>query len=249
VSRRQPDEELHYQRMLYYLEDGLDRLPLEQQKDVYSFASNYCIQRIMTDHAEFRAELLGLYKRGIKTGLMYDRGEISECDYKNVVTIGSGNREFEWTERFIEENRERLPAARRDNAYALNKAKFLYSNKRLDEAARLLITVTDSDYVYHNARVLLEVQIAYDQQDQEYALNLLETFRLYVRRNRKMSTKDKRSYTNYVRFTKQLVNIKHQKGYIDKSLYEKKLADLHQTVKETKLLRERSWLLGESVSK
>lgn len=248
MSLRTPNIEMHYQRMLYYLDGGLDRLPLGQQKDVYGFANNYCIKRIMSGHPEFRGELLGLYKRGIATGLMYDRGAISEYDYKNVVTIGSGNGEFDWTERFIEENRERLPAERRDNAYALNKAKYLYSRKRLDEAAHLLATVTDSDHVYHLARVLLEVQIAYDQQDQEYALNLLETFRLYVRRNRKMSTKDKRSYTNYVRFTKQLVNIKHQKGFIEKAVYEKKLANLHETVGKMDLLVERSWLLRESAS-
>jgi len=247
MSMREPNAEEHYQRMLHYLDEGLDRLPLEQQKDVYGFANNYCIKRIMSGHAEFRGELLELYQRGISTGLMYDRGAISEYDYKNVVTIGSGNGEFEWTERFIENNRERLPARSRANAYALNKAKYLYSRKRLDEAAHLLATVTDSDHVYHLARVLLEVQIAYDQQDQEYALNLLDTFRLYVRRNRKMSTIDKRGYTNYVRFTKQLVNIKHQKGFIEKAVYRKKLTALHETVKDMELLVERNWLMRESV--
>ncbi len=246
MSLRDPDTSEHYERLLYYLKDGFERLPLEHQKDVYSFASNYCIQQIRSGHASYRGELMDLYRRGIDISIIYDRGEISEYDYKNIVTLGSANREFAWTERFIEENRDRLPPDKRDNAYALNKANFLYNLKRLDEAAKLLVTVTDSDIVYHLARVILEVRIAYEQEDQEYALNLLETFRLYVRRSRKMSTKDKRSYINYTRFTKQLVNLKHQQDYLHKATYAKKLAVLNETVKNADLVVERGWLLGES---
>lgn len=246
MSLRDPDNEAHYERLLYYLDDGFARLPLEQQKEVYSFASNYCIRRIRS-HPSYRSELMDLYRRGIDIGIIYDKGEISEYEYKNIVTLGSANKEFEWTERFIEENRERLPAAKRDNAYALNKANFLYALDRLDEAARLLARVTDSDIVYHLARVVLEIRIAYDQQDQEYALNLLETFRLYVRRSRKMSTKDKRSYINYTRFTKQLVNLKHQEEYLGKVTYAKRMEALAEAVQAADLVVERGWLLREAV--
>lgn len=247
MSLRDPDKEQHYERMLHYLNAGFERLPLDHQKDVYGFAGNYCIQRIRSGHADYRGELMDLYRRGIDIGIIYDKGEISEYDYKNIVTLGSANKEFEWTGHFIEENRERLPAAQRDNAYALNKANYLYALDRLDEAARLLVRVTDSDIVYHLARVVLEIRIAYDQQDQEYALNLLETFRLYVRRSRKMSTKDKRSYINYTRFTKQLVNLKHQEDYLDKGTYGKRMEGLAQSVKAADLVVERGWLLREAV--
>lgn len=246
MSLQEPDDYSHYARLLYYLGEGFPRLPLEHQRDVYSFASNYCIQRIRSGHAGYRSELMDLYRRGIDTGIIYIKGEISEYDYKNIVTLGSASQEFDWTGRFIEEHRERLPAAKRDNAYALNKANYLYALKRLDEAARLLVTVTDSDIVYHLARVVLEIRIAYDQEDQEYALNLLETFRLYVRRSRKMSTKDKRSYINYTRFTRQLVNLRAQHDFMDKAAYAKKMAALHQTVSEADILVERGWLLRET---
>jgi len=61
-----------------------------------------------------------------------------------------------------------------------------------------------------------------------------------------MSTKDKRSYINYTRFTKSLVNLKHQRDFIAKDAYHKKMAALHKTVAETELVVERNWLLGES---
>jgi hypothetical protein len=231
--------------MLYYLDDGFKNLPLRHQKDIYIFASNYCIARVRKESGYLK-ELMNLYRRVLENGIIYEKDEISEFDYKNIVTLGSATKEFDWTERFIEDNRDRLPAAKRDNAYALNKARFLYSLGRLEGAAQLLATVTDSDVVYHLARVILEVRIAYDQQDQEYALNLLETFRLYVRRNRKMSTKDKRSYINYTRFTKSLVNLKQQKDFMAKEAYSKKVGTLNTTVGEVEFLVERTWLLEES---
>ncbi|MBC6995735.1 hypothetical protein QWY85_18030 [Neolewinella lacunae] len=246
LSLREPDEVVHYERMRYYLDEGLDRLPPLQRKDLFGFASNYCIQRIMSGHSDYRMELFSLYQRGITTGIMYNKEEISEWDYKNIVTLGSANGEVEWTEHFIEKNRERLPESKRENAYALNKAQFLYSLKRLDEAAKLLIRVTDSDVTYHLARVLLEVRIAYDQEDHDYALNLLETFRLYVRRNKSISVRDKRSYLNYTRYSKQLVNLKRQLGFVDRNTYHKKMTALHQSILETDPLVARQWLVQES---
>jgi hypothetical protein len=61
-----------------------------------------------------------------------------------------------------------------------------------------------------------------------------------------MSGKDKRSYNNYLRFAKQLVNLKHLRDFTDKATYAKKMTALHQSITETELIVERSWLLGES---
>jgi hypothetical protein len=245
LSLREPDNISHYDRMLFYLDKSLDRLPHDHQKDLYGFASNYCIGRIMSGHADYRLKLFELYQRGLDTDIIYDQGEISEWDYKNIVTLGSATGEYDWTERFIEDNREKLPARERENAYALNKAQYLYTRKRYDEATSLLFTVSDSDVKIHLARVLLEIRIAYDQKNQEHALNILENLRLYVLRNRNVSTKDKKSYSNYVRFTKQLVNLKHQYNFMDKAVYHKKMAALKKLVVGTDLVVAKQWLVRE----
>lgn len=244
-SLREPDDVAHYDRMLFYLDESLDRLPDDHQRDLYGFASNYCIGRIMTGHAAYRRNLLELYRRGLSTGIIYTQGEIGEFDYKNIVTLGAALGEYEWTESFIEDNRERLPARERDNAYAYNKANYLYSRQRYDEASRLLFTVSDSDVKIHLSRVLLEVRIAYDQEDQESALNLLENLRLYVMRNRNVSTKDKKGYNNFIRYTKQLVNLKHQRGFMGKEAYGKKMTALREAVGEADSVYARAWLVRE----
>lgn len=244
-SLREPEEVSHYDRMLFYLDESVDRLPEGHQHDLYGFASNYCIGRIMTGHADYRRKLLELYRRGLTTGIIFTQGEIGEFDYKNIVTLGAALKEYDWTERFIEDNRERLPARERDNAYAYNKANYLYSRQRYDEAARLLFTVSDSDVKIHLSRVLLEVRIAYDQQDQESALNLLENLRLYVMRNRNVSTKDKKGYNYFIRYTKQLVNLKHQREFMSKDAYTKKMEALKTAVSEADSVYAKAWLMRE----
>lgn len=246
LSLKEPDNLGHYDRMLFYLDQSLDRLPHDHQKDLYGFSSNYCIGRIMSGHADYRLKLFELYQRGLSTGIIYDnKGEIDEFVYKNVVTLGTSLKEYDWTERFMEDNREKLPGRERDNAYALNKAQYLYSRKRYDEASRLLFTVSDSDVKVHLARVLLEVRIAYDQLDQESALNLLENLRLYVLRNRNVSTKDKKGYNNFIRFTKQLVNLKHQREFMGKDTYAKKMVALKEAVLGADSVYARAWLARE----
>lgn len=246
LSLKEPDDISHYDRMLFYLDESLERLPHDHRNDLYGFASNYCIGRIMSGHADYRLKLFELYQRGLATGIIYDnKGEIDEFVYKNVVTLGTSLQEYDWTECFMEDNRERLPARERDNAYALNKAQYFYARKRYDEASRLLFTVSDSDVIVHLARVLLEVRIAYDQHDQESALNLLENLRLYVLRNRNVSTKDKKGYNSFIRFTRQLVNLKHQREFMAKETYTKKMEALKQAVLDAESVYGKRWLMQE----
>lgn len=246
MSMRRPDETSHYQKIRHYLDEAFDSFPPEEQKNILEFASNYCISRLNAGDRSYLRELLEIYQRGLATETLYDNGIISEWNYKNIVTIGCGLGEYEWTETFMRENYPRLPEKRRENAYALNQAQYHYSRGQYDEAGKYLRDVADADVKYHLARVLLEVRIAYDQKETNYLISLLESLRIYVRRNSKMSTRDKRDYSNYIRFTKQLATLKHQREYLASKQYDSKLASLRQKISDTERLVARSWLLTES---
>lgn len=246
MSMRDGENPIHYQKLRYFLNEKLDYFSKPEQQDLYKFANNYCILRIRKGDRKFPREYFQLVRRGIDTELVYQKGQISEWDYKNFVTLGSKLGEYEWTEDFLESHYERLPVDKRDNAYALNKAQYLYSRGRYDEAGDLLLKVTDSDVKYHLARVQLEVRIAYEQRETTYLLNQLETFRLYILRQKKISVNDKRSYTNYSRFAKQLASLKLQAEFFDKETLNKKLSGLHQKISDTSMLVDREWLLKES---
>ncbi len=246
MSLRAPEEQQHYARMRYYLNEAFESFPHSEQRDIFAFANNYCITRIMKGDPDYRRELLELYQRGLNTKIIFDKGIISEWDYKNIVTLGCDLKAYEWTAQFIEDNYAYLPENRRNNAYALNKAQYFYARGLYQEAGELLRQVADSDVKYHLARVLLEVRIAYDQKETNYLLNQLDTFRLYVRRHRKINTSDKRKYINYTRFAKQLTILRHQEAFMSRKELTQKLESLHQKINTTPQLVGRDWLLQES---
>ncbi|MEM6394709.1 MAG: hypothetical protein AAF741_00075 [Bacteroidota bacterium] len=246
MSMRDGENPIHYKKLSYFLNQELDKFSKLEQQELYLFANNYCILRIRKGDPKFPREYFELVRRGIDTGLVYRKGQISEWNYKNFVTLGSKLGEYEWTEDFLESHYDRLPVDKRDNAYALNKAQYLYSRGRYDEAGDLLLKVTDNDVKYHLARVQLEVRIAYEQRETTYLLNQLETFRLYILRQKKISVNDKRSYTNYSRFAKQLASLKLQSEFFDKETLNRKLSGLHKKISDTNMLVDREWLLKES---
>jgi hypothetical protein len=246
MSLREPEEVAHYEKMRYYMNESFDSFPLNEQRDIFTFANNYCISRINAGDKSFIRELFELYRRGLNNEIIFENGILSEWNYKNIVTLGCSSGEYEWTENFIEKNYHRLPESQRDNAYALNKAQFFYSRGLYKEAGELLRQVEDSDVKYHLARVLLEVRIAYDQQETSYLLNQLETFRLYVQRHRKISPADKKRYINYARLSKQLATLRHQEEYMGKEQFSQKLQLLHKKIVDTPHTVGRSWLMQES---
>lgn len=243
----EPDQTEHYDYLRHYLNEGSGRLTEAQVRDAFTFATNYCIHRIrLGDRDPYLHELLRVYERGIATGALYKLGVMSEYDYKNITTVGIALREFDWVEDFLETQKHFISVTSRENAYAYNRANLLYHRGELDASARLLARVTDSDLTYHVNRIPLQVQIAFEQDDQEYALHLLENFRLFCLRNKKINAGHRREYINYTKLCKQLVNLRFQRGYVEREIYERKLADLHTAIKADSGSLGRTWLLRES---
>jgi hypothetical protein len=246
MSMRELDNPGHYYRLLELMDEHFDAFTPREQKDLFNFSCNYCIARTNRNDLTFLRELYNLYQRGLENGAIFDHGLLSEWNFKNIVSVGCTLEEFAETEQFIETYRERLPEDKREVAYALGMAQFHYRRKEYDQAGRYLRNVRHTDVKYHLGRVLLEVRIAYEQHDTNYLINILDTFRLYVLRQRKITTAEKKSYTNYVRFTKQLVLLKHQAEYIDDDKLRAKLDKLHRKIRDTEQLFGKDWLVQES---
>lgn len=245
-TMRQPDNADHYRRLRRLLDQELDFFAPSEQSDLFKFANNYCIIRINKGDDAYRRELFELYKLGLTSGLMLNNGVIEEWQYKNITSLGCAEREYEWTEDFLERYRGNLPPNKQENAYTFNKANFYFHRKMYDEAEDLLINVQFSDVVYHLSATLLRVRIYYEKQDTETLLNLLETFRLYIIRNRNISVNDKKSYTNFLRFAKKVALLRHQIHALGRRAINEQLQLLHEKIKTVEPMAGKDWLLRET---
>lgn len=248
MTLREQENEEHYLRLKQILAKEQDSLPAKEGRNLYTFAYNYCILRINGGYPEYQNELFQLYKQSLKNknGIMFDNGFLSEWDYKNITVLGCKLEEFEWTENFLQSFKDRIHPSRRENAYNFNLA-FLYYNKKMyNEALYALLLVQFTDVKYHLNTSFLLLRTYYALKDTEALLSLIETFRIYVMRNRKMTTDQKRGYTNFLRFAKKLVLLKHNASTFSKKTLDEKLTALYHKILNTDNVINRYWLIEES---
>jgi hypothetical protein len=234
-----------FQGLKNMLEENGESLGPVQQVDLYSFASNFCIRQINLGHDEFRRELFLLYKYGLNFNLIIENGMISEWHFKNITALGCSLKEYEWTENFIQTYKEMLPAHRRENAYNYNLAHLYYYTKRYSDAISVLLLVQFTDVKYHLNTSFLLLRTYFALKDTEALLSLIDTLRIYVMRNRKITTDQKRGYTNFLRFAKKLVLIRHQAAAYSRQTVEEKLQALAQKIEDTSNVINKYWLLEE----
>lgn len=234
----------HYQELKRMLNESFDHFSPEAKQDLYGFASNYCIRRSMTGDEDYKRELFGLYKRGLETKLLLSNGMITEYNYKNIATLGGNLREFDWTENFLQEYKMLLPVSKRDNVYNYNLAYLFYNKKQYKQVLSNLLHVQFTDVMYYLNSNFLMLRTYYALKDTEALLSLIETFRIFVMRNKKMSPTQRKEYTNFLRFAKKLVELKHH-GMYTRSVLEEKLKALRAKIETTDSVINRSWLLEE----
>lgn len=245
MSLRDDENPSYYQRLKTMLNETIDQFSKVEQEDLYGFSYNYCIRRINRGDQEYQSELFSLYQKGLESGILIQNGIITEWNYKNIATLGAKLGHFQWTEDFINQHKEHLPANQRENAYSYNLAYLYYTKKMYDEVLSNLLHVQYTDVKYHLSSSFLLLRTYYAMRDTEALLSLIETFRIYVLRNRQMTSDQKKGYINFLRLVKKLVLLKHDYTvHRGKDLVEQ-LDRLRLQILDTENVINRSWLVEE----
>ena len=245
MSLREEHDAAYYTEMKNMLVNYMDVMPRQDCSDLYTFAYNYCIRRINQGDSGYQDELFELYKKGLASGMLLKNNLLSEWDYKNIATLGCSLKAYEWTENFLRQYKDYIPAHQRENAYSYNLANYYYHQKMYDKTLQTLLHVQFTDVKYHLNSNFLLLRTYYALHDTEALLSLIETFRIYVIRNQKITTDQKRSYTNFVRFAKKLVQLRHNASTFSKKALREKLDALALKVESTENVINRIWLLEE----
>lgn len=246
MTLRNDENPAYYQVLKEMLAERYDSLSPVEQQDLYSFSYNYCIRKINQGHTDYQIELFNLYKQGLRSGILLNNGIIGEWNYKNITTLGCSLKEFAWTESFINTYKDHLPAHQRENAYSYNLANLYYNKEMYDEAISALLHVQFTDIKYHLNTTYLLLRTYYAKNDIEALLSLVDTFRVYILRNKKMTTEQKKGYTNFLRFTKRLALLKQSMSTYSKEEYQQKMKKLADKIRETKNVINQKWLLRET---
>ena len=242
----QENDESHYLHLKQLLAERFEELPPTTQIDLYRFANNYCIRKLNTGNNGYLEQLFDLYKQGLDKGLLIDNGFISEWDYKNIATLGCSLKAFEWTENFLEAFRDKLPENCRENAHAFNLANLFYHKKMYDKVRTTLLKVQFTDVKYHLNTAFLLLRTYFEESDTEALFNLLDTLRIYILRNRQITTEEKKGYNNFLNFARKLINYRLEDGlYQSKTSVPEKIKALRSKIENAGNVTHKNWLLEQ----
>ncbi|MCP4442997.1 MAG: hypothetical protein GY810_29175 [Aureispira sp.] len=218
------------------LQQHASLFPAEELRDIYLLAINFGIKRLNTGDENFAQELFELYQMGLEKDIFLEEGKFSRFTFKNIVTIGLKVDAFEWVQEFIHEFSPLLDLPYRADYQNYNLAKWHYARKDYKQAMQLLLDVRLSDRsIWMGARITL-LKIYYELQEISALEALLESFRIYIQRHKKdLSEYLQRSYLNFIKYSKKLLN----HNFHDR----KKTLQLIETIEKEQHLPERNWLL------
>lgn len=242
LALQDPEQEEHYDRLINYLNDNSGELDPDEARSMYEYAKNYCIKKINSGQSDYLNRLFEVYKSLIENRLIFQGNVISHWDYKNIVTVATRLKEYDYCYRFIEEQRDNLTPDQRENAYTYNLATYYYARQQYQQTMELLRDVEFTDVYYGIGGRTLLLKTYYEMNEMEAFFSMVDSFRLYLRRNKLISEYQHKVNSNLIRFTKKLAKLKYDRSMMSEKRFTKELKDLKAKVDTTREISNIGWL-------
>lgn len=207
LSYKDPHDRKHFDEIKKLITKHIHLFPEIEVAEILDSALNYCIKRMNLGDSEFVLEAFQLFQDWLPKGLLLVQGKLTPFHFKNIVTIGLRLSEFDWIENFIHQYSQFLDERHRENAITFNLAQLYFYKKNYLKVIQLLSQVEYDDMTYNlNSKTLL--MASYYELDEIEALgSLLDTFRVYLNRNKELPATRRKHYLNTIGIVRKLSKI------------------------------------------
>jgi hypothetical protein len=233
----EPDDESLFEGLLTDLERMGNALAPEDYRECCYIAQNYCALKINQGKSEYYGKAFVIFKTMVERDVLLEEGQLAEGVYKNIITTGLRADAFVWVENFIEEYSWYLPPAIRENARTFNLANLYSHLKQYNRALEVLRNVEYSDVTYALGAKTILLRIYYEQNEYLALDSLIDSFRIYLRRNKQISKNLQKEYNNFLNLVKKLTTLRVG----DK----KALSEFRTKVVATSYNTPKKWLLAK----
>ena len=145
---------------------------------------------------------------------------------------------------FIDDYRDELQPEARNNAYTFNLAAYYYETEQYTEVLSLLGDVTYSDLRYVLGSKALLLRTYFDLGENESLNHLVDSFRMYLLRNKLMADVRRAGYYNLFQMTKKLANLRERLTYWGQEKWSKQFEKLAAQIYNGDRIFNKSWLLS-----
>jgi len=231
----EPEEEDHFYQLKNSLAAYSSFFNKEELRNMYLTAQNYCAFQGNLGKLKFYKELFELYKTLIEKGILLSNGKLAAGNYKNIITIGLKVDESEWVENFIKVYTDALPKESQDNDRNYNLAKVYFHQKNYEKVIEQLREVEYKSLGYAIGGRLMLLETYYELREETALDSLVDSFRIFLRRNQTISRDVRQQYLNVLRFVKKLATTaRYNKSSLQK---------VKKQIEECKVLAAKKWLL------
>lgn len=207
LSFTESENEENFQSLLVDLKQNAQELTKSDLRECYYMAQNYCALKINQGKIEYYRKVFEIFKNMVDEQILVEEGQLPEAVFKNVITASLQSREYQWAEQFIHDYIGFLPAPIRENARTFNLANLYSHQKKHEYVIELLRNVEYSDVVYSLGSKLILIRTYYDLGEYLALDSLIDSFRIFLRRNKVISKNLKREYNNFLNLVKRLTTI------------------------------------------
>ncbi len=233
----EPDNEPLFEALQADLQRLGSALAPEDYRECCYIAQNYCALKINQGKSEYYNKAFAIFKTMVELDVLLEEGQLAEGVYKNIITTGLRAGEFNWVEQFIEEYSWYLPSGIRENARTYNLANLYSHLKQYNRAMEVLRNVEYSDVTYALGAKTILLRIYYEQSEYMALDSLIDSFRIYLRRNKQISKNLQKEYNNFLNLVKKLTTLRvgDKKG----------LSEFRAKVVATSYNTPKKWLLDK----
>ena len=203
--------------------------------ELFTHLMNYCVVKINQGNTDFYYQLFDLYKESLQKEVIIEKERLDFQHYKNIISIGLKVKEYDWVEHFIQNYTQFLSIDKRENALSLNLANVYFSQQKYDQVIEQLSTVNYKSYVYALAGKTILLKTYFELKEYQALDSLVDSFRIYIRRNKLISRAVQQQYLNMLRFIKKIARVlpNDRKG----------IKNIQEQVEKCKTLMAKKWIL------
>lgn len=246
LTLTEPNDENNFHELCNLLIKHKDDFAIHELRNLYDFAQNYCIKKLNSGQSNYARILFGLYKDLIERKILMENGKVlSQWDYKNIVTLALRLKEFDWTLKFINDNKVYLPKSEAENAYRYNLANYYSAIEDYSQAKRLLqkVDFTDPFYILGAKSILLRCY--YELFDEETFFSHCESFHKLLLRNKSISEYQRKVHANLILYTRKAFRLQLRRFQSRNSVSKKEIENLTDRVKKIGQINNLNWLLDK----
>lgn len=184
---------------------GKDRdYPVEEIKDAYLLAMNFCIQEINKGNTDFYKEAFYLYEQGIQKAILLENGYLSPITYSNAITIALRDKAYDKAIQFLEVNKKILQGSEQEEFYFFNLSKYYFETGNFEKVIELYYQSNIKELLLNIQIRTIQIKAFYEKNEWELCQNLVDNLKQLLARKGILAY-HKDNYDNFCKIFRQLL--------------------------------------------